>query len=186
MTLFSVLLMTSLLSPAKFCLATELQSRALQEPSQIETTYDANRDSTTVRLQPTQISGEKAQYQSVHIAAAFRYPGREFKKPEIVDFEVHTIVKTKLKIDLYVVFVVDGETIFLSSDRSAVKRPVPGRRWIGERLVFRMPYETLMKFTKARAVALRMDGVEFALSESVLDNIRGFARHINPSLKSHP
>ena len=184
MTLFSVLLLSLLLSPAKFCLATEVESREQQKPSQIETTYDVNRNSTTVRLKPMQISGEKAQYQSVHIAAAFSYPGREFTKPETVDFEVQTIVKTKLKIDLYVVFVADSETIFLSSERSALRRPVPGKRWIGERLVFRMPYETLIKITKARAVAIKMDGVEFVLSASVLDNIREFARHMNPSLNS--
>lgn len=181
MKLFSLVLMSLLLSPAKFCLATELEWRELQKLSQIETIYDDKSASTTVKLRPVQISGEKAQYQSVHIAPAFHYPGREFKKPEIIDFEVQTVVKTKLKIDLYVVFVVDGETIFLSSDRSAVKRLVRGKSWIGERLVFRMPHEALMKFTKARNVAIKMDGVEFPFSEAVLDSIRAFA---TASLKS--
>ena len=174
MRLFSFVLMSLLLSPANFCL-TELEWRELQKPIQIETIYDDKSASTTVKLRPVQISGEKAQYQSVHIAPAFSYPGREFKKPEIVDFEVQTVVKTKLKIDRYVVFVIDGEEIFLSSNRSAVKRPLPGKRWIGERLVFRMPHETLMKLTKARDVAIKMDGVEFPFSESVLNQIRAFA-----------
>lgn len=139
MTLFSVVFMSLLLSAAKFCLATESESREIQKPIRVETTYDDKRDSTTVRLKPMQISGEKAQYRSVHIAPAFSYPGNELKKPVTIDFEVQTVVKTKLKIDLYVVFILDGEKTFLSSGRSAVKRPVPGKRWIGERLVFRMP-----------------------------------------------
>ena len=92
-------------------------------------------------------------------------------------FELQTVVKTKLKVDLYVVFIVDGETIFLSSNRSGVRNPVPGKRWIGERLVFRMPYDTLMKVTKAKAVEIKMDEVRFPLSEGALERIREFARH---------
>lgn len=145
-------------------------------PNQIETTYDFKKDKTTVRLAPVQISGAKAQYHSVHVAPAFSYPGHQFKKPEIIDFEVQTVVKTKLKIDLYVVFVVDGETVFLSSNRSAVKHPVRGKRWSGERLVFRMPYETLMKLTKAGTVEIKMDAVVFPLTEPALEKLRMFAR----------
>ena len=90
--------------------------------------------------------------------------------------EVQTVVKTKLKIDLYVVFVIDGETIFLSSNRSAVKRPVRGKRWVGERLIFRMPYETLIKIKTARTVEIKMDSVRFPLSEAMLEQVREFAR----------
>jgi len=147
-------------------------------PNQIATTYDDKQDKTTVRLAPLQISGPRAQYHSVHIAPAFSYHGHQFRKPELIDFEVQTVVKTKLKIDLYVVFVVDGETIFLSSNRWAVKQPVKGKRWIGERLVFRMPYETLMKVTKARTVELKMDSVVFPLTETALEQIRVFAERL--------
>lgn len=91
---------------------------------------------------------------------------------------MQTVVKTKLKIDLYVVFVVDGEKIFPSSGRRAVKHPVPGQRWIGESLVFRMPYDTLMKIRKAKAVAVKMDGVGFPFSESTLEVIRVFANEL--------
>ena len=55
---------------------------------------------------------------------------------------------------------------------------MPGKKWSGERLVFRMPYETLMKITKARAVALKMDGVEFPFSESAVDQIRVFEKRL--------
>ena len=155
-----------------------LKGRDLATANQIATIYDDKQDKTTVRLTPLQISGPKAQYHSVHIAPAFSYPGRQFRKPELIDFEVQTVVKTKLKIDLYVVFVVDGGTIFLSSNRRAVKRPVKGKRWIGERLVFRMPYETLMKVTKARTVELKMDGVVFPLTETALGQVRVFAKRL--------
>jgi hypothetical protein len=147
-------------------------------PNQIATTYDDKQDKTTVRLPPLQISGPKAQYHSVHIAPAFSYPGHQFRKPELIDFEVQTVVKTKLKIDLYVVFVIDGETIFLSSNRWGVKQPVKGKRWIGERLVFRMPYETLMKITKAKAVEIKMDSVRFPIEESALEQVREFAHRL--------
>ena len=62
MKLFSFVLMSLLLSPAKFCFATELEPQETQKPSQIETTYDDKRDKTTVRLKPVQISGEQAHY----------------------------------------------------------------------------------------------------------------------------
>lgn len=145
------------------------------ETGQILTTYDKAKDKTTVQLSPAKISGARAQYHSIHIAPAFSYPGKIFQRPTIIDFEVQTIVKTKLKIDLYVVFLVDGETIFLSSNRWAVRRPVPGKRWVGERLVFRMPYDTLIKITKAKTVEIKLDAVRFAFSDAVLEELRQFA-----------
>ena len=174
MQLLSLGLIFLLLSSAAFFPFGSSQQGAAK-PAQIQTNYDREKDKTTVRLNPVLISGEKAQYHSVHITPAFSYFGHEFKKPETVDFEVQTVVKTKLKIDLYVVFVVDGETIFLSSNRSAVKRPVPGKRWPGERLVFRMPYDLLVKMTKAKEVAIKMDDVTFPLPEGVLEQLRLFA-----------
>ena len=160
-----------------FCL--EQMVFAQEEGSQFQTIYDSKKDQTTVRLPPVQISGAQAQYHSVHISPSFSYPGRIFTKPEMIDFEVQTVVKTKLKIDLYVVFVVDDETVFLSSNRWAVKRPVPGKRWVGERLVFRMPYDTLIKITKAKSVEIKMDGVGFPLSESSLEHVRKFAQRLD-------
>ena len=141
---------------------------------QVLTSYDKSKDKTTVRLAPLKISDGKAQYQSVHIAPSFSYPGQTLKRPEIIDFEVKTVT-TKLKVDLYVVFLVDGETIFLSSNRWGVRRPVAGKRWVGERLVFRMPYETLVKIATAKTVEIKMDGVRFPLSEDGLEAIREFA-----------
>src|SRR6267378_1367584 len=116
------------------------------QPAKIETTYDSVRDRTTVRLAPVQISGEKDKYHSLHMAPSFSFPGHQLQRPSRIDFELQTIVKTRLlDSDLYVVFLVDGETIFLSSNRWSIPRPVPGRRWVGEHLVFNMPYETYLK-----------------------------------------
>lgn len=177
MRLFSLCFLPLLLSLAASP-SSEPPAQDTPKAIKIETTYDSAKDKTTVSLLPIKISGAKAQYYSVHIAPSFSYPGREFKKPETVDFEVQTVVKTKLRLDLYVVFLVDNETIFLSSNRRAVKHPVPGRRWLGERLVFRMPHATLMKIAKAQAVEIKMDAVRFPLTEAVLENVREFARRL--------
>jgi hypothetical protein len=146
--------------------------------TQITTAYDSVKDRTTVRLLPVKISGPKTHYYSIHIAPAFSYPGKSFQKPQKIDFEVQTVVKTKLKVDLYVVFVVDGEEIFLSSNRSAVRNPVPGKKWIGERLVFRMPNDTLTKITRAKSVEIKMDGVRFPIEGTALEQVREFAARI--------
>lgn len=174
--MFSLVLTAFLAALATFTYATELASQETPTAVKIETNYDREKDRTTVRLLPVQISAEKDKYYSIHIAPSFSHPGRQFVKPEIIDFEVRTVVKTKLKVDLYVVFVVDGETIFLSSNRSAVRNPVRGKRWIGERLVFRMPYETFLKITRAKVVEIRMDGLRVPIEDAALEQVLNFAR----------
>ncbi len=145
--------------------------------AQIDRSYDSAKDKTTVRLAPIQISGPKARYHSLHFEASYTYPGHVAQEPETIEFELRSVVKArKLKIDLYVVFVVDGERIFLSSNRSAVRNPVPGKRWIGERLVFHMPYEVLIKLSEASAVEIRMDAISFELGASHLQALREFAK----------
>ena len=147
--------------------------------AKIETTYDSARDKTTVRLAPVKISGDKDKYHSLYMSPSFSYQGQQFQVPSTIDFELQTVVKGKLRVDLYVVFIVDGETIFLSSNRWGIKRPVAGRNWMGERLVFNMPYETLLKIAAAKTVAIKMDAVMFELGEEPqLQAIRDFARHI--------
>jgi hypothetical protein len=149
------------------------------QAAKIETTYDSSRDRTTVQLAPVQISGEKDKYHSLHMAPSFSFPGHELQRPAIIEFELQTVVKARLlDSDLYVVFIVDGETIFLSSNRSAVARPVPGRRWVGERLVFRMPYETFLKITTAKKFEIKFDGISFPVGEEQLQALRELARQI--------
>jgi hypothetical protein len=150
------------------------------EAAKLETTYDAGKDRTTVQLAPVKISGEIDKYHSLHMAPSFSYPGRQPERPSIIDFELKTIVKARLlDSDLYVLFIVDDEKIHLSSNRSAIFRPVPGRRWIGERLVFRMPYETFVKVTNAKKLEIKFDGVTFEVGSVQLDGLRLLASKMN-------
>ena len=151
-----------------------------QQPAETkyENTYDELKKQTTVRLLPVKLSGENGKYHSLHMSPAFKYPGEVPARPELVDFELQIVVKGRLRTDLYVVFVVDGEKIFLSSNRWAVQRPVPGRVWMGERLVFRMPYETLLKLAAAKHLEIKMDAVVFPINEEHLKVIREFAAKV--------
>jgi hypothetical protein len=147
----------------------------------IEKTYDSDKDRTIVRLLPVQISGGEGKYKSLKLSPSFSFAGKTLQTtPSIIDFELQTVVKGRLRTDLYVVFVVDGEKVFLGSNRWAIKRPVPGRLWVGERLVFRMPYETFVRVTKAKSFALSFDGVEFPVSETHLQLLREFLKQMQP------
>ncbi|HVQ35918.1 MAG TPA: hypothetical protein VMS31_00195 [Pyrinomonadaceae bacterium] len=146
---------------------------AVAADSKIETTYDSVKDRTTVRLAPVKLSGEKDKYRSLHMSPSFSFPGRQPAPPAIIDFELQTVVKARLlDSDLYVVFIVDGDKIHLSSNRWAIARPVPGRRWIGERLVFRMPYDLFVRLTKAKKVDIKFAAVVFEVSKPQLETLR--------------
>ena len=164
-----VLLALSFL-PGQFSLIRPMSQPVTQviagEPPKVEGSYDAAKDETTVRLLPVKISDGQGKYVSVHMSPSFKFPGRSLLEPKIIDFELQTVVRGRLSTDLYVVFIIDGETIHLSSNRWAVKRPVPGRVWLGERLVFRMPYETYVKVTKAKTFAIKFDGVKFSVGKT--------------------
>ena len=151
------------------------------QAAKIETSYDSSKDRTTVRLAPIFISGEQDKYHSLHMSPRFSFPGHQQVAPAIVDFELQTVVKGRLRIDLYVVFIIDGETVFLGSNRWAIKRPVPGRMWMGERLVFRMPYETFVKITKAREFQIKFDGVGFSVGETQKQALREFLTYMKPN-----
>ncbi len=183
MFLSEFLLVASVVAANVLCAPGVLRFAAQTEPPQanlkIETSYDAGKDKTTVRLAPVQISGENGKYRSLHMAPAFSYSGKEPRKPEIIDFELRTVVKGRLDTDLYVLFVIDGDKVFLSSGRWAIKRPVPGRVWLGERLVFRMPYETFLRIIKAKTFELRFDSVRFPLNEEHLQMLRTFGDHMH-------
>jgi hypothetical protein len=176
--------MMQLILIASFLLASAVEPRPIAtkksvQSSQLETKYDTAKDVTTVSLPPLQISGEKDEYYSLHVAVSFDYPGHTLKAPEFFRFEIRSVVKgRKLNPDLYVVFLVDSETIHLSSNRWAVKNPVRGKRWIGERMVFSMPYDTFIKLTKAKVVAIRMGGARFDLAERSLQRLREFQMYV--------
>lgn len=165
-----------LLTASALTLVQVSNGESVTQTSKVETSYDSVNNKTTVRMPPMKIADEKGLYHSIHLAPAYSYHGREPSKPEIIDFEVQTVVKARrLKVDLYVLFLIDGEKIFLSSNRRGVKNPLPGRRWVGERLVFRMPLETLVKLANAKQAMIRMDGLDFELSSDHLSALREFA-----------
>ncbi|MGH9908162.1 MAG: hypothetical protein ACRD8U_21540 [Pyrinomonadaceae bacterium] len=113
-----------------------LPAHSKTQSQKTETSPRTTDEWTTVNLAPMRISGEKGKYHSLHLSVSYGFLGRAPQKPGVIEFELTSVVKTrKLKIDLYVVFVIDGEPMFLSSTRSAIKNPVRGRRWVGERLV---------------------------------------------------
>lgn len=174
-----LLLLLTVLITTLMCAAQRSQTETVPV-AKIETTYDSSKDRTTVRLAPVQISGEKDKYHSLHMMPSFSFPGREPQRPSKIDFELQTVVKAiLLDSDLYVVFIVDGETTFLSSsNRRAIMRPVPGRRWIGEQLIFNMPYEMLQKITKAKKFAIKFEGVLFEVGEPQLQTLRDFATQV--------
>ena len=150
-----------------------------QTAGRIVANYDSSKNRTTVRLAPAQFAGPKDKYDRLSFSVFYTYAGHAKRIPEMLSFELLTVVKARqLDSDLYVVFLVDGEEIFLSSDRSAVLNPVPGKRWIGERLVFRLPYETFLKFAHAKDLAVRLDGIQFDFGTEHRYSIREFERYI--------
>lgn len=157
-----------------------------QDSTKTETTYDAEKDRTIIKLAPLQISGENGKYHSLQMAPSFSFPGRQVVTPSIIDFELQTVVRGRLRTDLYVVFMIDGEKVFLSSSRWAIKRPVPGRVWTGERLVFRMPYETFVKITKANSFEIKFDAVTFSVGETQQQALRDFLTYMKPANQSSP
>ena len=157
---------------------------SFQESTKVVATYDRTKNKTTVRLAPVQISGAKGKYHSLHMAPAFSYPGQKPRMPEIIDFELQTVVKGKLKVDLYVLFIVDGEKIFLSSNRWGEKKGKLGRRWMGEHLVFRMPYETFSKIINSRTFEITFDGVSFPVGVEQIEMLRMLDKQIKMSAGS--
>ena len=154
------------------------------DADKVETTYDAEKDKTVIRLAPMEISREQGKYVSLRMSPSFSSPGRQVVTPSIIDFELQTVVRGRLRTDLYVVFMIDGEKVFLSSSRWAIKRPVPGRVWMGERLVFRMPYETFVKITKANTFEIKFDAVTFSVGETQKQALRELLTYMKPGTTS--
>ena len=83
-----------------------------QEIGKIETTYDEVKDKTTVKLARVRISSGQDKYVSLHMSPSFSFTGRRLlATPAIIDFELQTVVRGRLRTDLYVVFMIDGERV---------------------------------------------------------------------------
>jgi hypothetical protein len=169
-----------LLLSSSALLATRVdQTTVPPQSARIEARYDPANDRTTVRLAPVQISGANGKYYRLLFAVSYSYPGQRQRAPELLDFELLSVVKSrKLKIDLQVLLFVDGEKIFLSSSRSAIRNPVPGKRWIGERIVLHMPFKTFAGITEAKDVEIRLDAARFNVAAGQLQALRDFGTYI--------
>jgi hypothetical protein len=143
-----------------------------------EISYDQIKDVTTVRLPSTELSGEKDRYHSLSFSIYYSYPGRTpAALPERVNFELISVVKARrLNPDLYVVFLADGKPIHFSSNRSAIRNPVRGRPWIGEKIVFLIPREEFLKLAAAKKLAIKMGDVTFDFDDESQAGVRELAK----------
>lgn len=141
-----------------------------------EVQYDVLKNVTSFRMPSKKISGSKDRYHSLSYSISYSYPGRDAKACTQVDFELVSVVKaTKLNTDLYVLFLVDGKEIHFGSSRSAIRNPVKGKPWIGERMVFHIPREDFLKFAEATKLGVKLGGVTFDFSEQEFNTVRGVA-----------
>ena len=122
---------------------------------------NARTGATTIRSKPIPISGPKDRYHSLSFSISYPF-SEDLAWPKTVKFELVSVVKArKLNSDLYVVFVIDGKEIHFSSNRSAIRRPVAGKPWIGERMVFLIPYEQFHSMVEAKTLSVKLGGVTF-------------------------
>lgn len=166
------------------CFAHVSSGAYVQTPSQnykqtIQITHNMDKDVVTARLVRFRISEEVDRYHTVDMSAAFTHSYKTKQTQPQVEVELFSIVKArKLNTDLYVVFVVDGREVHYGSNRSAVRNPVPGRLWIGERMVFSVPVEEFQKLAAAEKLAIKMGGVRFDLNDDARVSLKLFAEKI--------
>lgn len=143
---------------------------------QLETVYNSRKNLTTVRLPLQKLSGEKDRYHSLSFALDYSYPGKTLALPDRVNFELRSVVKARrLNTDLYVLFLVDGKPMHFGSNRSAIRNPVPGRPWIGEKMVFLIPRAEFLQIAAAETLAIKLGGVTFEFSDELREQVRLFA-----------
>jgi hypothetical protein len=153
---------------------------ATQE-SRIVTTYDKSKNVTTLVLPQTRIASDAGVYHSLDLSVTYSYEGSTRPEPKAVELELVSVVKLKrLNSDLYVEFLINGEAIHFSSNRSAIRNPVPGRTWVGERMVFRIPYEDFKKLASAEKLGIRMGSSSFELTADQRNLLRELLASIAP------
>jgi hypothetical protein len=139
--------------------------------------YDSVKDVTTLRTSSEKLSGPKDRYHSLSYSIYYSYPGRTATPPRDVNFEIRSVVKARrLNSDLYVVFVVDGKEIHYSSNRNAIRNPVPGKPWIGEKMVFRIPREDFLKMATAKTLGVKLGDVMFDFDEGMRASIKAMSQ----------
>jgi hypothetical protein len=149
------------------------------QESKIETTYDQEKDLTTIKLPVQRVSEDKAEYHSLDFSVFYAYPGQKKRPPAWINFELVSVVKArKLNTDLYVVFLIDGREVHYSSNRAVIRNPVQGRLWVGERMVFLVPYDDFEKLAAADHLAVRLGGAKFDFSDQAVKSLRSFVQAI--------
>jgi hypothetical protein len=157
--------------------------RQAPQERKIQIHHDLDKDVITARLEPLRIAENIGRYHRLDLAAFYTYPAKSKQAQPKVDLELSSVVKArKLNPDLYVVFVVDGKEVHFGSNRSAIRNPVPGRFWIGERMVFSVPLEDFQKLAAAEELAIKMGGVRFDLNEDVRTALKVFGETISRTL----
>ena len=163
----------------KIALLTLVACCAWNQLKVIEIGYDQTKNVTTVSIPQTGLGSEKGRYHRVWFSIDYSHPGKTPSPPDHVNFEVTSVVKSRrLNPDLYVLFVVDGKPIHFSSNRSAIKNPVPGRPWIGEKMVFLIPREEFLKLAASKKLAIKMGDVTFEFDDESRGNVRALAETI--------
>lgn len=150
------------------------------QEQKIQTKYDPEKKQTAVVLPSMRIANDTDRYHSLDLSAFYTYSTELQSPPTHINLELKTVVKArKLNSDLYVVFVVDGKENHFSSNRSAIQKPVPGKRWVGERMVFNVPLESFRELASARQLVIRMGAVRFGIGEEQMGFLKLFADSIN-------
>jgi hypothetical protein len=150
------------------------------QTQRIKYVHDEQKQITTVLLPSTELSGPKDRYHSLAFTIYYFYPTKYPAPPEDVHFELHSVVKARLlSPDLYVVFVIDGKPVHFSSNRSAMRKPVPGKSWIGERIYFVIPREDFLKLAAAQKLNIKLGDVSFDFGEDQLEAVREMGTRIN-------
>jgi hypothetical protein len=144
-----------------------------------EVAQDGWRINTTLQLDSIPISGPKDRYHSLSFSIRYEHTTGPRTTPDVVNVDLVSVVKArKLNTDLYVLFLADGRELHFGSSRSAIPKPVPGRPWIGERMVFHMPREDFLKWAEAEKLGVKLGGVVFDFSEEDRDAVRVVAKKI--------
>jgi len=153
---------------------------ALPQDVEIKKTFDEQQNISTIQLPATRIAYERGKYHRLDLSLSYSFKGTTPpSNPEKVVLELVSVVKQRqLNSDLYVVFLVDGKSVHFGSSRSAIMKPVPGRLWIGERMVFSLPYQEFVKLSSAKKLAIRFGDTTFQLTDATVALLSKFASEL--------
>jgi len=143
---------------------------------EIKKTFDQQKNISTIQLPATRVAYEQGKYHRLDLSLTYSFKGTTPPvETQPIDLELVSVVKARrLNTDLYVEFLIDGKPVHFGSNRSAIRNPVPGRLWMGERMLFSIPYQDLVKFSAAKTLAIRFGDTTFQLNDNHLTLLRKF------------